>query len=134
MAKRRKKLKNMSLPELRAFASSCQGVVLKEKMSKKQIMAAIPWTFKDHEGGKVPSEEKPENEIQEPIEPPLKNVSILDAVKVKANKELRTYISMDGCYRYGLSDEQIERADKIIKKLGCTKPLKRKKEPEASGF
>lgn len=135
---KRKKLKNMNRAELIAYAKSCPGVVLKEKMTKPQIINAIPWKFRDHDGGEdsgeAPPHAEPKNIIQEPIEPPLKSKSILEAIKVKANTELRRYISMDGHYRYGLSDEQIKRADVIIKKLGCSKPLKRQKEPVSTGF
>jgi len=168
---KRKKLKNMSRTELIAYANSCPGVVLQPNMNMKQIVNAIPWKFKDHDGGeKAEAEPKTEaerlanldareaeldareaaineaaknlnagqqgakNVIEEPIVPPLKNKSIIDAVKVKDNAELRRYISMDGQYRYGLSDEQKERADRIIEKIGCSKPVPREKAPVKTGF
>lgn len=159
---KRKKLKNMSRTELIAYAKGCPGFVLKPKMTKPQIINAIPWKFRDHDGGDVPeapeapkteaerladleareeavkeAEEKlagQKNVIQEPIEQPLGVTPILDAVKVKANTELRRYVSMEGHLRYGLTDEQKERAAEVIKKVGCTQPIKREKKEVKSGF
>lgn len=166
---KRKKLKNMNRKELIAYANSCPGVVLQGKMTKPQIIAAIPWKFQDHDGGEAEKPEEPtlkrpkteaerladleareaavaEDEeriasaragIEKANEPLPKNMTIFEVVRVKNNnvaKSLRKYISMDGYYRYGLTDEQIKEADQLIKEIGCSKPLKREKQPIKSGF
>jgi hypothetical protein len=70
-------------------------------------------------------------------EPLPKGLSILEVVKVKDNANainLRKYISMDGHYRYGLTDKQKSEADKLIEEIGCSKPFKREKKPVSTGF
>lgn len=165
-ATKRKKLKNMSRTELIAYAKECPGVVLQDKMTKPQIIKAIPWEFRDHDGDETPEDPKaPEDKTEaerladleareaalverekdldareagkKPDVPIQKGMTILQAVRLKDNSltaSLRRFISMDGQYRYGLTDEQKAEADKLIKKIGCSKPIKREKKPVETGF
>ena len=163
MAKR-KKLKNMTKMELLAYAKGCPGIILTENMTKPQIIEAIPWKFRDHDGPeepkpKDPSEMTPEERLadleareaavaekekdlnaregKEPDVPIKKGLTIIQAVRIRNSSQatsLRRLISMDGYYRYNLTAEQKAEADKIIKEIGCSKPLKREKKPIRTGF
>lgn len=158
---KRKKLKNMSRTELVEYAKNCPGFVLKQGMTKPQIMDTIPWKFRDHDGEESPDRpDEPKTEAErladleareaavkeaeenlakseKPDEPLPSGMTILQAVRVKNNKmaaTLRKYISMDGQYRYGLTDEQKKAAGDLIKEIGCSKPIKREKKPVSTGF
>jgi hypothetical protein len=155
----RKKLKNMSKAELIEYANNCPGVKVNDSMKMSDIMNAIPWKFQDHDGDEEPKKpeemtfeereaalaareaalaEREAKEIPAVSNEPLpKGLSILEAVKIKNNAnaiELRKYISMDGHYRYNLTEEQKAEADKLIKEIGCSKPFKREKKPVSTGF
>lgn len=125
----RKKLKNMKKDELVEYANSCPGVKVNMKMTKSQIMTLIPWKFKDHNPEDIePPEafdEQPEIE-EKPQEPQPTLMPLRDALLVKNNWQLRKYISMDGKYRTGLSEEKIERANQIMDRLKCERPKKEK--------
>lgn len=119
---KRKKLRYMSKAELIAYANSCPKVEVSDKMTVKQIMSTIPEKFRDPEP-KRKTVKKTMNVIHEPIKKATKLIPIKEAVRIKANSKLRKYISMDGRYRYGLTEEQIKLANEQIKRAGCTRPV-----------
>jgi hypothetical protein len=141
---KRKKLRYMKKAELIDYANSCPGIEVTGKMTVRQIMQVIPEEFRDLQSKDVTAQKqvkkKTANVIHEYPEGACalgtvgakrsesaagssKLIPIKEAVRIKANTKLRKYISMEGKYRYGLTEEQIKLADEQIKRAGCTRPV-----------